>query len=76
VADKLDWGDRLARQRPGVRQPLPLFSRQDWRRKSGGGPPHSKTLRNFSGALANHGCKFYSKRHNLTTEAPRHKESP
>jgi len=25
VADKLDWGDRLARQRPGVRQPPAAF---------------------------------------------------
>jgi hypothetical protein len=32
--------------------PLPLFPRQDWRRKSGRGLPQSKTLRNFSGALA------------------------
>jgi len=35
--------------------PLPLLRRQSCRGKSGRGLPHSKTLRNFSDALANHG---------------------
>jgi len=38
--------------------PLPLLHRQSCREKSGRWLPQSKTSRNFSGALANHGCKF------------------
>ena len=35
--------------------PLPLLRRQSCRGKSGRGLPHSKTSRNFSGALEKHG---------------------
>jgi hypothetical protein len=38
--------------------PLPLLRRQSCRGKSGRGLPHSKTSRNFSDALANHGHSF------------------
>jgi hypothetical protein len=38
--------------------PLPLFSLQDWRHKSGSGLPQPKTLRNYSDRLSNCGFSF------------------
>jgi len=54
VAGKLDWVDRLARQRLGLRQPSAAIVSPILTGESGRGLPQSKTSRNISGGLAKH----------------------
>jgi hypothetical protein len=50
-ADELAGNNQLARQRLGLRQSSAALASPSLRGKSGRGPPHSKTSRNFSSGL-------------------------